>query len=261
MTSEKVLETQDVTVRFGGVVANDQVSISCERGKITALIGPNGAGKSTLFDVATGARRPDEGHVLFKGQDVTRASRVRRAEAGMGRTFQNLQVVRSMTVLENVLVGAFRFHRFGMAAALLRTPGVRRSERQLNLIAMRALRCVGLDHIAHLPVDGLPYGDLRRIEVARALALGPELLMLDEPAAGMDRSETDELAEAIREIRNRWEVSVLVVEHDIPFIRTVADDVFVLDFGKILAGGPAGPVLNDPVVIDAYLGTVDASAT
>lgn len=258
MSPTAILETHGVTVRFGGVVANDEVSMSCAEGSITALIGPNGAGKSTFFDVATGGRRPNEGHVLFDGHDITKASRVRRAELGMGRTFQNLQVVRSMTVLENVMVGTFRYHRYGLLAAILGTPKVKRSDRELKVIAMRALRTVGLEEIAHLPLDGLPYGDLRRIEIARALALGPRLLMLDEPAAGMDRQETDELADAIREIRNRWEVSVLVVEHDISFIRTVADDVYVLDFGRILAGGVAADVLSDPTVIEAYLGTVNA---
>lgn len=253
-----ILETLGTTVRFGGVVANDQVFVSCAEGEITALIGPNGAGKSTFFDVVTGARQPSEGHVLFAGQDITTASRVDRAEAGMGRTFQNLSVVRSMTVFENVLVGAFRYHRYGMFSALLGTPRQARTDRELRVIAMRALRSVGLADIADLPLAGLPYGDLRRIEIARALALGPRLLMLDEPAAGMDRAETDDLAMAIREIRDRWEVSVLVVEHDIPFIRVVADDVYVLDFGKILAGGPAEETLADRAVIEAYLGTVDA---
>jgi branched-chain amino acid transport system ATP-binding protein len=196
--------------------------------------------------------------VLLNGADITGASRVRRANLGMGRTFQNLQVVRRMTVLENVLVGTFRYHRHGLLAAMVGTPKVQRSERELRTIAMRALRTVGLDQIAHLAVDGLPYGDLRKIEIARALALGPTLLMLDEPAAGMDRQETDELAEAIREITRRWEVSVLVVEHDIPFIRSVAEAVYVLDFGRILAGGEAASVLSDPTVVEAYLGTVDA---
>jgi branched-chain amino acid transport system ATP-binding protein len=258
MTSQAILETQGITVRFGGVVANDNVSIRCNEGAITALIGPNGAGKTTFFDVVTGGRRPDEGQVLLNGQDITKASRVRRANLGMGRTFQNLQVVRSMTVLENVMVGTFRYHRYGLLAAMFGTPKVQRSERELRTIAMRALRTVGLDQISHLPLGGLPYGDLRRIEIARALALGPELLMLDEPAAGMDRQETDELADAIREICRRWEVSVLVVEHDIPFIRAVAHDVYVLDFGRILAGGEAETVLKDPTVIEAYLGTVHA---
>jgi branched-chain amino acid transport system ATP-binding protein len=258
MNSGPILQAEGVSVSFGGVVANDRVSLQCARGGITALIGPNGAGKSTFFDVATGGRRPDEGRVLFNGVDITRASRVRRAKLGMGRTFQNLQVVRSMTVLENVMVGTFRYHRFGLVAATLGTPKVRRSERELKTIAMRALRAVGLAQIAHLPLNGLPYGDLRRVEIARALALGPTLLMLDEPAAGMDRQETDELADAIREVCRRWEMSVLVVEHDIPFIRTVADDVYVLDFGRILAGGDATTVLNDPTVIEAYLGTVHA---
>jgi branched-chain amino acid transport system ATP-binding protein len=258
MSTAAVLETRDITVRFGGVVANDNVSVRANEGEITALIGPNGAGKSTFFDVVTGGRRPNDGQVTFAGHDITSASRVRRTNLGMGRTFQNLQVVRTMSVLENVMVGAFRYHHSGLLATLFGTPKAQRSERNLRTIAMRALSTVGLGQMAHRPLDGLPYGDLRRIEIARALALGPRLLMLDEPAAGMDRGETDELADAIREICRRWDMTVLVVEHDIPFIRTVADSVYVLDFGKILAGGEAADVLSDPTVIEAYLGTLDA---
>jgi branched-chain amino acid transport system ATP-binding protein len=258
MTAAAVLDARDITVRFGGVVANDKVSLHCEQGAITALIGPNGAGKSTFFDVITGGRKLNEGSVSFRGHDVTHSSRVARAKLGMGRTFQNLAVVRSMTVLENVMIGTFRYHGYGFMAAMLGTPRVVRTDRGLRTIAMRALNSVGLASIAHLPTAGLPYGDLRRLEIARALALGPELLMLDEPAAGMDRAETDELAAAILEARERWGLSVLVVEHDISFIRMVADDVYVLDFGTILAGGPAAETLANPTVIEAYLGTVDA---
>jgi branched-chain amino acid transport system ATP-binding protein len=258
VSSTPVLEARDITVRFGGVVANDTVSVSCEPGAITALIGPNGAGKSTFFDVVTGGRKPNEGSVAFEGRDVTHASRVTRAEMGMGRTFQNLAVVRSMSVLENVMIGTFRYHGYGFLAAMLGTRRVVRTDRELKTIALRALNAVGLASIAHLPTAGLPYGDLRRLEIARALALGPHLLMLDEPAAGMDRAETDELAEAILEARRRWGLSVLVVEHDISFIRMVADDVYVLDFGTILAGGPAAETLANPAVIEAYIGTANA---
>lgn len=258
MSGHAILDLHGITVRFGGVAANDEVSLSCAAGDITALIGPNGAGKSTLFDVITGGRRPNAGHVLFDGKDVTGCSRYQRAQMGMGRTFQNLALVNSMTVLENVLVGAFRYHRSGMLASLLGTPVAKRTDRELKGIALRALHSVGLDQLAALPLGGLPYGDLRRVEIARALALGPRLLLLDEPAAGMDRQETDELADAIAEIRNRWELSVLVVEHDVSFVRVVADDIYVLDFGRILAGGPAAETLADPIVIDAYLGAVSA---
>jgi branched-chain amino acid transport system ATP-binding protein len=258
MGGNAILETHGVTVRFGGVIANDSVSIKCEQAEITALIGPNGAGKSTFFDVATGGRRPNEGAVTFQGADITSHSRIARAKLGMGRTFQNLCIVREMTVLENVLVGTFRYRDYGILGAMLLTPSVMRKDAALKEIALRALSAVGLEHVAHLPAAGMPYGDLRRMEIARALALGPKLLMLDEPAAGMDHSETGELACAIREIRDRWGVSVLVVEHDISFIRLIADEVYVLDFGKVLAGGPTERTLNDPTVIEAYIGTVDA---
>jgi branched-chain amino acid transport system ATP-binding protein len=249
-----ILDARDITVRFGGVLANDEVSVTCQEGAITALIGPNGAGKTTFFDVITGGRRPDAGTVRFAGKDVTRAPRRERARLGMARTFQNLALVPDMTVLDNVLVGTFCYHHYGIPAVLLCAPKVRRTDRELHTIARRALACLGLGDLADSTLAGLPYGDLRKVEIARALAMGPRLLMLDEPAAGMDREETDEIAEAIKQIRGRWEVSVLVVEHDVSFIRTVADDVFVLDFGKILIGGPAEETLADPIVVEAYLG-------
>jgi len=254
VTTGDLLVVEDITVQFGGVVANDNVSLSCRRGSITALIGPNGAGKSTFFDVVTGARRPNRGRVFFDGVDVTDTPPYVRARLGIGRTFQNLAVARSMSVLDNVVLVTLRMRRSGLLAALARTPAARRGDDELRAVAERALHLVGLGHAASLPAGRLPYGDLRRLEIARLLALSPQFLMLDEPAAGMDAPETEALAQALLAIRDRWDVTLLVVEHDIGLVRTVADDVHVLEFGKLLTSGPAHDVLSDPRVIKAYLG-------
>jgi ABC-type branched-subunit amino acid transport system ATPase component len=250
-----LLGVQGVTVRFGGVVANDDVSISCRDGEITALLGPNGAGKSTLFDVISGARRPAAGRVIYGGEDITGLPPHQRAWRGMGRTFQNLALARNLSVFDNVLLGAARFRRYGAVSAMLGLPRVRRDDARLREIAERALDMVGLSAIAGVRAGTLPYGTLRRIEMARALALGPRLLMMDEPAAGLDHAETLEFAEAVLQIQRTWGITVLVVEHDLDFVRLVAGQAFVLDFGQVIAGGPVEDVLADSQVRAAYLGT------
>ena len=257
--SDALLDVEGVTVRFGGVVANNNVSIWCRDATITALLGPNGAGKTTLFDVVTGARKPEAGKLVFGGQDVSRAPVHVRAKLGMGRTFQNLAVVRDMTVVENVMLGASRFRNYGIVSALLGLPRVRRTDRALKALAEKALEIVGLKGQADLLAGGLPYGDLRRMEIARALALGPKMLLLDEPAAGMDHAETADLSEALLQIRDQWGLAILVVEHDLDLVRKVAQDAFVLDFGVVLAGGPIDEVIHNPAVIAAYLGTAHAT--
>jgi ABC-type branched-subunit amino acid transport system ATPase component len=251
-----LLRVEDVTVRFGGILANDGVSLSCREGEITALLGPNGAGKSTLFDVITGARRPVEGRVSFRDTDITRFSAHGRARLGLGRTFQNLSLSRERSVFDNVLLGAARFRNYGPLAAMLALPRVRRDDRAQAELAERALETVGLADVADVLAGDLPFGDLHRVEIARALALGPTLLMLDEPSAGMDRAETTQLAEALLRIRDRWNISMLVVEHDLEFVRIVAQRATVLDFGQVIASGPTEDVLHDREVRRAYLGPV-----
>jgi len=250
-----LLEVSGVTVRFGGVVANNDVSLTCREGEVTALLGPNGAGKSTLFDVITGARRPAAGHITFAGDDITRLATQERASRGIGRTFQNLALARNLSVFDNVLVGAARYRRYGPVAAMLGLPSVRRDDAGLRAITERALATVGLTELASVRAGTLPYGTLRRIEIARALALGPRLLMMDEPAAGLDHEETLEFARAVLHIREALGISVFVVEHDLDFVRLVADRAFVLDFGQMIAGGTVEGVLADARVKQAYLGT------
>jgi ABC-type branched-subunit amino acid transport system ATPase component len=256
---DALLDLEGVTVRFGGVVANNNVSVWCRDATITALLGPNGAGKSTLFDVVTGARKPESGTVVFDGHDVSTAPIDLRARLGMGRTFQNLAVVRDMSVVENVMLGGSRFRSYGIIPALLGLPRVRRTDRALKALAEKALEIVGLKDDADLLAGSLPYGDLRRMEIARALTLGPKLLLLDEPAAGMDNAETADLSSALLQIRDQWGLAILVVEHDLDLVRKVAEDAFVLDFGVILAGGPIEEVMRNQAVIAAYLGTAHAT--
>lgn len=250
-----ILAVKGVTVRFGGVVANDDVSLTCAESRVTALLGPNGAGKSTLFDVITGARRPTQGTVTFAGRDISHLTPERRARLGVARTFQNLAVSPELTVLDNVVLGAARFRSYGPVRALLRSPEVRRNDRALSRIAAQTLKLLGLGDVADIPARGLPYGSLRRLEIARALALGPTLLLMDEPAAGMDRAESSELARAILAVKEAWDLSVLVVEHDLDFVRQIADQAHVLDFGQVIASGDLADVLADPAVRRAYVGT------
>jgi ABC-type branched-subunit amino acid transport system ATPase component len=253
-----LLEVSGVTVRFGGVVANREVSITCREQAITAVIGPNGAGKSTLFDVISGARRPAAGRLFFAGQEITKAPVTARARLGIGRTFQNLSVAREMSVLDNVAIGAARFREYGAIAALLGLPRVRRSDAAIEGLARRALSVVGLEAIAAWPAGSLPYGHLRRLEMARALMLAPRILLLDEPAAGMDQAETEQLAKAMSAMRDRFGITLLFVEHDLDLVRTIAEDVFVLDFGTVLASGRLEDVMTNPEVIAAYVGTTTA---
>jgi branched-chain amino acid transport system ATP-binding protein len=255
-----MLEVSGVTVRFGGVVANDGVSITCRPGVITALLGPNGAGKSTLFNVITGAQRPNGGRIVFDGADITRRPADARARLGIARTFQNLAIVDAVSVLENVEMGAARFRTYGLIAGSLRLSRSRREDRLLRDIAWRALDVTGLATVAHQPAGSLPYGHLRRLELARALALGPRFLLLDEPTAGMDQAETEELGRALLTLRRQWGLTILVVEHDLSLVRQVAEDGWVLDFGQVLAGGPLDDVLRDDKVVAAYLGRADGDA-
>jgi branched-chain amino acid transport system ATP-binding protein len=249
-----LLEVEGVTVRFGGVAANHGVSFWCTKGQVTAVIGPNGAGKTTLFNAITGARPPDSGEITFLGQRVERMPAWKRARMGMARTFQTPALIPTATVIDNVTIGASRYLRYGSVSAFLGLPRVSATDRDLNKIAQWALRTTGIHAIENRMVGDLPYGLVRRVEIARALALGPELLLLDEPAAGMDHYETEELAELLSRARNEWGLTILLVEHDLSLVKAVADQAFVLDFGEVIASGPVQSVLHDPKVMEAYLG-------
>lgn len=253
-----MLDVRDVTVRFGGLVANDDVSMSVEAGEIAALIGPNGAGKTTLFNVITGAQPPTRGRIHFDGREVTNLDRRVRARLGMARTFQNLSLVPSLTVEDNATIGLGRFRTAGLPASMLALPAARRQDRRVRRVADGALAFVGLHGSAWRRTGDLPYGDRRRLELARALALMPKLLLLDEPSAGMSPAETADLAATIRRARDNLGITVLVVEHDMSFVRTLAERTTVLEFGKVIAAGATTDVLADERVATAYLGTKGA---
>jgi ABC-type branched-subunit amino acid transport system ATPase component len=253
--SGALLEVEHLTVAFGGLTAVNDLSFTVEEGSVSALIGPNGAGKTTTFNALNGSGPMSKGTVVFDGQDVTGLDSRGRSRLGVARTFQNLSLVDALPVGDNVAVGAARFRRTGLFGAMLRTPRVRREDRLVGEIVDRALEFVGIGGVRHLAAGSLPYGDRRRLEIARALAAGPRLLLLDEPSAGMDASETEDLASLVLRARDAFDLTVLVIEHDMDFVRQVATRTTVLDFGQLIASGPTDAVLRDPKVIEVYLGT------
>lgn len=252
---ETLLRVEDVTVRFGGVTANDAVSLTVPRGCVTALIGPNGAGKTTLFNVVSGAVTPTHGRVVLDGADITRHSPRQRARQGLARTFQNLELVDTATVLDNVLLGTTQYVRWGFLRAMAPVPGVLIADERLRNIALQAIELAELGPYVRELAGNLPYGRRRHVELARALAAGPRLLLLDEPSAGLDAAETAELGRLIEAMVDRLGISVLVVEHDMAFVRPFADHVHVLHQGRLLRSGLPAEVLVDPEVRRIYLGT------
>jgi len=254
-----LLEVEDLSVHFGGLKAVEKVSLQVGEGDIVALIGPNGAGKTTLFNAVTRLQKLSGGTVRFDGKDVTKTSPADTARLGMARTFQNLRIYVNMTVLENVLVGCHRHERSGLWAGGLGLPRQRREEKRSRERAAQALAAVGLEEKAYLPAASLPYGSQRLVEIARALASEPRLLLLDEPAAGMNVAERADLVARIRDIRDSG-VTVLLVEHDVELVMGISEKVYVLDYGALIAEGRPEAVRQNPAVIEAYLGVRHARA-
>ena len=259
-SADVLLEVDHVTVRFGGVAALDDVTFEIREGEILGLIGPNGAGKTTCFNVTTGVYRPSEGDVRFRGQRLSKMKRFQITRLGIARTFQNIRLFKTMTALENVMVGGDTHSSVGLLNALFRTPRQRVEEAETQRRALELLEFVGIRQRASELAANLSYGDQRRLEIARAMATNPKLLCLDEPAAGFNPAEKQRLMELIRKVRDQG-YTILLIEHDMRLVMGVTDRIVVLEFGRKIAEGRPEEIRDNPAVIAAYLGVDEEDAS
>ena len=249
-----LLDVKNLGISFGGLRAVNGFDITIEKEQLYGLIGPNGAGKTTVFNLLTGVYKPDTGKVLLDGEDITGKKIIDINQAGIARTFQNIRLFKQMSVLDNVKVGLHNHHPYMSIEGILRLPKYRKVEKEMNEKAMELLKVFELEQFASYQAANLPYGQQRKLEIARALATDPKLLLLDEPAAGMNPNETGELMDMIRFVRDHFHMTILLIEHDMKLVSGICEELTVLNFGEVLAHGKTSDVLNDPQVITAYLG-------
>ena len=249
-----LLEVKNLGISFGGLRAVNAFNVTIEKGQLYGLIGPNGAGKTTVFNLLTGVYQPDEGAIILDGVNVTGKKTIDICKAGIARTFQNIRLFGDMTVLDNVKVGLHNHHSYSTLEGILRLPRYYKVEKEMNEKAMELLKVFGLEEFAEYKAENLPYGQQRKLEIARAMATSPKLLLLDEPAAGMNPNETKELMSTIQFVRNHFDMTILLIEHDMKLVSGICEKLTVLNFGEVLAQGDTQEVLNNPEVITAYLG-------
>ena len=250
-----LLETKNLGISFGGLRAVNAFDISVEKGQLYGLIGPNGAGKTTIFNLLTGVYQPDECAILLDGVNLTGKKTIDICKAGIARTFQNIRLFGDMTVLDNVKVGLHNHYAYSTLEGILRLPRYHKVEKEMNEKAMELLGVFGLEQYADYKAENLPYGQQRKLEIARAMATAPKLLLLDEPAAGMNPNETKELMDMIGFVRDHFDMTILLIEHDMKLVSGICEKLTVLNFGEVLAHGDTQDVLNNPEVITAYLGS------
>ena len=249
-----MLDVKNLSISFGGLKAVDDFSITIEKGQLYGLIGPNGAGKTTIFNLLTGVYKPDGGRILLDGKDITGHKAIQINQAGIARTFQNIRLFKELSVLDNVKVGLHNHHKYSTLSGILRLPSYYKVEKEMDERAMELLKVFDLDKEFDYKASNLPYGKQRKLEIARALATEPKLLLLDEPAAGMNPNETAELMKTIRFVRDHFDMTVLLIEHDMKLVSGICERLTVLNFGQVLTQGETSEVLNDKRVITAYLG-------
>ena len=249
-----LLEVKSLGISFGGLRAVDDFNLKIEKGQLYGLIGPNGAGKTTVFNMLTGVYKPTDGSIFLDGENITGKKTIDINKHGIARTFQNIRLFHQQSVIDNVKIGLHNEHTYSTLSGILRLPSYRKTEKIMNEKAMELLEVFDLQDEADILASNLPYGKQRKLEIARALATDPKLLLLDEPAAGMNPNETKELMETIRFVRDKFDMTVLLIEHDMKLVSGICEELTVLNFGQVLAQGKTVDVLNNPEVIKAYLG-------